>query len=88
MPAGYSTSLLTGESADLDTGDAKDAAGRIFIQPFKTTEISPLQGFGFGAAGTIGDHTVYEFHDEPANVQDNRTTDVLFVPFWGGRRWD
>ncbi len=31
------------------TGDA-----RIFFQPFITTDIKPLRGFGFGAAGTYG----------------------------------
>jgi phosphate-selective porin OprO and OprP len=40
---------------DLDTSPPKDGDGRIFVQPFKTTDIDPLKGFGFGVGGTIGD---------------------------------
>jgi phosphate-selective porin OprO/OprP len=39
---------------DLDAGDAKDLAARIFVKPFKKTDIDPLQGFGIGIAGTYG----------------------------------
>ncbi|MGD0059452.1 MAG: porin [Verrucomicrobiia bacterium] len=71
---GVFNELVDGAIGDLDTGDAKDAAGRIFIQPFKTTEISPLQGFGFGAAGTIGDHT---FTSSTTNLPTYKTTGQL-----------
>ena len=41
--------------ADLATWDAKSGDARIFVQPFKTTDINPLKGLGFGVGGTIGD---------------------------------
>lgn len=41
-------------TVDLDAGDAKDITTRIFVQPFKKTEIEPLQKLGIGVAGTFG----------------------------------
>lgn len=41
-------------TVDLDAGDAKDIAARIFLQPFKKTDIEPLQKLGVGVAGTFG----------------------------------
>ena len=38
-------------NGDGDVSDAKDFAGRVFVQPFKT---GSLQGFGVGVAGTTG----------------------------------
>jgi len=52
--AGVFNGVVDGGIADLDTWDSKDAAGRIFIQPFKRTDISLLKGFGAGVAGTYG----------------------------------
>jgi phosphate-selective porin OprO/OprP len=43
-----------GANGDLDNGDSKDFAGRLFVQPFTKTGIEPLRGLGFGVAGTIG----------------------------------
>ncbi len=40
--------------ADVAGWDSKEAAGRIFLQPFKNTDIAPLQGLGFGVGGTYG----------------------------------
>ena len=34
---------------------SKDGVARIFIQPFKKSDIDPLKGLGFGAGGSIGD---------------------------------
>jgi len=66
--------LVDGTIADLDTGDSKDAAARVFIQPFKTTTISSLQGLGFGAGGTIGDH---KFTSTTTNLPTYKTTGQL-----------
>ncbi|MEI6083504.1 MAG: porin [Verrucomicrobiota bacterium] len=43
-----------GANGDNDNGDSKDFEGRLFIQPFLKTDGAPLQGFGAGIAGTIG----------------------------------
>jgi phosphate-selective porin OprO/OprP len=41
-------------SANSDFEDHREFAGRLFLQPFKTTSIAPLQGLGFGVAGSWG----------------------------------
>jgi phosphate-selective porin OprO/OprP len=55
---GYQIALLDGVSdggnIDGDTNDAKDLAGRMFVQPWRTKGTSPLRGLGFGVAGTTG----------------------------------
>ena len=51
---GVYNGVVDGGIADTDTWDSKDATARIFVQPFKKTEIQSLQGLGFGVAGTIG----------------------------------
>lgn len=51
---GIYNGVVDGGIADLDTFDSKDGAARIFVRPFKTTEIGPLKGLGFGFGGTIG----------------------------------
>lgn len=43
-----------GGNVDVDIGDDKDFAGRIFTLPFKQTSISPLQNLGFGLSGSYG----------------------------------
>lgn len=42
------------QSSDVDTGNDKDFAGRVFLQPFRNARRSALQGLGFGVAGSIG----------------------------------
>jgi phosphate-selective porin OprO/OprP len=71
---GVFNELVDGASGDLDVGDSKDAAARVFVQPFKTTNISPLQGFGFGAGGTIGDH---KYTSSTTNLPTYKTTGQL-----------
>lgn len=44
-------------STDDDTNSDKDFAGRVFVQPFRTIDVEPLKGLGFGVAGTIGKRT-------------------------------
>jgi len=41
-------------STDADNNDAKDFAGRLFVQPFRNSEWEPLQGLGVGFAATVG----------------------------------
>ena len=52
---GVINGVADGSSGDLDNGDDKDFAGRIFFQPFKKSKIESVQGLGFGIAGTFGD---------------------------------
>jgi len=54
---GVFNGIPDGTNGDLDNNDPKDYEGRIFIQPFKKTDLRPLQGLGFGVAGTIGDES-------------------------------
>ncbi len=55
---GYQLAVLNGVadggSSDGDTNDSKDLAGRIFLQPWKTSYASRLRGLGFGFAATRG----------------------------------
>lgn len=51
---GVFNGVVDGGSSDGDNGDDKDLAARLFVQPFKKTDIEPLQGLGLGVAGTIG----------------------------------
>jgi phosphate-selective porin OprO/OprP len=55
---GYQLALLNGVTdagnIDGDTNDAKDLAGRVFLQPWRTRGSSPLRSLGFGIAGTTG----------------------------------
>lgn len=44
-----------GASIDSDTNDGKDLAGRVFLTPFKNTDLTAIKGLSFGLAGTIGD---------------------------------
>jgi phosphate-selective porin OprO and OprP len=51
---GVFNGVLDGGSGDVDTGFAKDIAGRIFLQPLKTDPHSVLSGLGFGFAAATG----------------------------------
>jgi phosphate-selective porin OprO/OprP len=55
--AGVFNGVLDGGSADVDTADAKDAAGRLWLQPFRARTSSLLKGLGLGIAGTSGRQT-------------------------------
>ncbi len=46
--------VADGASADTDLNHAKDFAGRLFLQPWKTDPYSPLSGLGFGIAFISG----------------------------------
>ena len=41
-------------SSNADFEDNREFAGRVFAQPFKNSSVRPLQGLGFGIAGSIG----------------------------------
>ncbi len=46
---------VTGDSrnsANADFGDDKEFSARLFVSPFKTTELTALQGLGFGLGGS------------------------------------
>jgi phosphate-selective porin OprO/OprP len=56
---GYQVGIFNGvfdseTGRDLDLTDDKDFAGRVFTNPFKTTDIDALKGFGIGLSGTYG----------------------------------
>jgi phosphate-selective porin OprO/OprP len=46
----------TSSTTDVDTGNAKDLAGRVVFQPFQTTNAAaaPLRGLGFQVGGSLG----------------------------------
>jgi phosphate-selective porin OprO/OprP len=44
-----------GTTVNQDSDDDKAFAGRIFFQPWKTTKVNALRGFGFGVAGSYED---------------------------------
>jgi phosphate-selective porin OprO and OprP len=54
---GVFNGVVDGGSADTDTGDGKDVAARLFVQPLRKAEKSPLRGLGFGIGATLGDQT-------------------------------
>lgn len=45
-------------SSNMDFDDNREFAGRIFVQPFKKTGLTPLQGLGIGVAGSYGEGSV------------------------------
>jgi phosphate-selective porin OprO/OprP len=55
---GYQAALLNGTpdggNIDVDTNDAKDVVGRVFLQPWRNRGTSRLRGLGFGAAASTG----------------------------------
>jgi phosphate-selective porin OprO/OprP len=60
-PLAYSVGVFDGAadggSEDTDVDEGKDAVTRLFAQPFIKTDLGFLQKLGFGAAGSVGDHT-------------------------------
>lgn len=52
--AGVFNGVVDGGIADLAGWNSKDAAARIFLQPFWNSGLAPLEGLGFGAGGTFG----------------------------------
>lgn len=52
--AGVFNGAPDGSSEDSDENNDKDVDGRIFANPFRLSQIAPLEGLGVGIAGTIG----------------------------------
>lgn len=52
--AGAFNGVVDGGSADTDTNDSKETAGRVFVLPFKKGSLLPLQDLGIGVAATYG----------------------------------
>jgi phosphate-selective porin OprO and OprP len=52
--AGVFNGVPDGGSADLDTTDSKDVAGRMVIRPFTQVAPGPWRGFGLALGGTRG----------------------------------
>jgi phosphate-selective porin OprO/OprP len=55
--ASYAVGIFNGVGDARNSGnsafqDDKEIGGRVFFQPFLTTSVTPLKGFGFGVAGT------------------------------------
>jgi phosphate-selective porin OprO/OprP len=46
----------TSSTADVDTNNGKDVAGRIVLQPFRSATPTPLSGLGFHLGGSTGNH--------------------------------
>jgi phosphate-selective porin OprO/OprP len=51
---GVYNGVPNGQMGDTDTNDSKDIDARVFVHPFKPTDIDALKGLGFGVAGTMG----------------------------------
>jgi phosphate-selective porin OprO/OprP len=45
-------------SNNTDFDDHREFAGRVFVQPFKKTELAGLRGLGLGVGGSWGDYSV------------------------------
>jgi phosphate-selective porin OprO/OprP len=55
--AGLGNGVPDGGSADLDTSDSKDLAGRVVVRPFTRQAASPWRGLSLGLAGSRGRQT-------------------------------
>jgi len=55
--AGVLNGVTDGGSADLDTSDSKDVAGRLVVRPFTRQTASPLRGLGVAISGSTGRQT-------------------------------
>lgn len=57
--AGVFNGLADGRSSsNTDFDDHREVAGRVFVQPFKKTELAGLRGLGLGIGGSWGDYSV------------------------------
>lgn len=56
--SGYEVGVFNGAADgavdDAGESDSKDLAGRVFVHPFKKSNLAPLHGLGLGVAGTTG----------------------------------
>ncbi|HET9887445.1 MAG TPA: porin [bacterium] len=54
--AGIFNGVVDGGSSDGDINDGKEAVGRIFVTPFKSSMSRALSGFSLGIAGSTGEN--------------------------------
>ena len=79
--AGVFNGVIDNASADTDTNDGKDLAGRIVVRPFATDKASPLAGLGVALGGTRG--------TQPAALPSFRTPlQQTFFAYRSGARGD
>jgi phosphate-selective porin OprO/OprP len=92
--AGIFNGVGDNDSGDVEVADdEKDFEGRIFALPFKKSSVKALQNFGFGVAGTFGNHggplkgfvtpgqqTMFSYN--PANVGTNSVSVVADGEQW------
>ena len=52
---GVFNGAVDGSSSDRDNNDAKDCAARLFIHPFRLSDLERVQNLGVGMAATFGD---------------------------------
>jgi len=52
-------------SSNADFDDHREFAGRVFVQPFKKTELTGLRGLGLGVGGSWGDYSVTNSTGQP-----------------------
>jgi phosphate-selective porin OprO/OprP len=55
--AGVFNGVTDGGSGDVDAADGKDLVGRVWLQPFRTSEGHALRGLGLGVSATTGRQT-------------------------------
>ena len=54
---GVFNGALDGQNADGDVSDGKDLAARLFVQPLRASDRSPLRGLGVGFGVTVGEES-------------------------------
>ena len=85
--AGYFNGAPDGSNGNFQWRTSNEGAARVFVQPFLNTPVAPLQGFGFGLAGsfanehgtlpsykTIGQNSFFKYNKATADGQHNRIT--------------
>ncbi len=72
--AGVFNGVVDNSIGDVGAWDSKDGAARLFLQPFKNSDIAALKGFGFGAGGSIG---FRDFSGTTTNLPAYKTTGQL-----------
>lgn len=97
---GYAVGVFNGTtdggSDDAANGEGKDAAARLFVQPFLGTSLGFLNHLGFGAGGSVGDHTgtlpsfktpgqqtFYSYAATASADGEQFRVDPQFYYFWG-----
>lgn len=94
--AGYFNGTADGSNGNFQWRASNEGVARIFLQPFITTHIKPLRGFGLGAGGsfadesgklpsfkTVGQNTFFKYSAQAiADGQHNRVSPQAWY-YWG-----